>query len=189
MSNKSKAPVSRKKSSKDATKHSAKGDTASRTPSATGTRRVKRGVAFDLSSLVSEVRDLRTLRDRYQSLLHEHNGLLGTLKDLSSELGTSAKNAWTNYRAGGAAPASASFRTRVRTSSQDVDAQYDKIVESLPAGWSSKEAICSAAGLTPSEANTAFRRLVTGFKRDGKNHPALLESNGKRGTEGRYRKK
>ncbi len=188
MSNKSNAPVQRKKSPKDA-KHSAKVDAASRATAATGTRRTKRGVAFDLSSLVSEVRDLRTLRDRYQALLHEHNGLLGTLKDLSSELGTSAKNAWTNYRSGGATPASASYRPRVRTSSQDVDAQYDKIVENLPSGWSSKEAICSAAGLTPSEANTAFRRLVTGFKRDGKNHPALLESNGKRGTEGRYRKK
>lgn len=193
MSNKKSATVRTKtnRESKTAAQSTAKGPGR---PAGRG----KKGVAFDIGSLVSEVRDLRTLRDRYQNLLQEHNGLLGTLKDLSAELGTSARKAWTNYR-GGATPAGSSsssaagatttFHTRVRTSSQLVDTQYDKFVDTLPSGWTSKEDICKAAGLDPRGANTAFRRLVTGFKRDGKNTPPRLESNGKRGTEGRYRKK
>jgi hypothetical protein len=185
MSNKSKPATVRTKSARESAKPASKGPGR---PAGRG----KKGVAFDIGSLVSEVRDLRTLRDRYQTLLHEHNGLLGTLKDLSAELGTSARKAWSNYRGGATTPeagAASTFRTRVRTSSQLVDTQYDKFVETLPSGWTSKEDICKAAGLDPRGANTAFRRLVTGFKRDGKNTPPRLESNGKRGTEGRYRKK
>jgi hypothetical protein len=51
------------------------------------------------------------------------------------------------------------------------------------------EQICKAAGLDPKAANSAFRRLVLGYKRDGKKVAPALESNGKRGTEGRYRKR
>jgi hypothetical protein len=48
--------------------------------------------------------------------------------------------------------------------------------------------VCRAAGLDPTEANSAFRRLVLGYSRGGKKvHPAI-ETNGKRGIEGRYRK-
>lgn len=149
----------------------------------------RRSASFDFSGLVREVRDLRSVREKYQQLLHEHNGLLGTLKDLSSELGTSARRAWDNYR-GGKAPAGGGVSTRrARTASAHVDGQYEKLCSVIPTAWTSKEDICKAAGLDPQDANTAFRRLVTGFKRGGKSHPAKLESNGKRGTEGRYRKK
>ena len=64
-----------------------------------------------------------------------------------------------------------------------------KLLSSIPSAWSTKEQICKAAGLDPKAANSAFRRLVLGYKRDGKSVPAALESNGKRGTEGRYRKR
>lgn len=146
-----------------------------------------RNVTTDIRKLVGEVRDLRTLRDKYNQLMREHDGLLGAIRDLSAELGTSARKTWASYR-GGASASAAAFRTRVRTSSGDVDSQYDKLLTVLPSGWTSKQDICKAAGLDPKQCNTAFRRLVTGFKRGGKSHPAKLQSNDKRGTEGRYRK-
>lgn len=163
---------------------------AAATPAPTaGRRRGRPAGHFDVGALIAEVRGLRNLRDRYQDLLKEHNGLLGTLKNLSSELGTSARKAWSSYRTGGAGPAASTMGSRARTSSDQVDAQYNKLLAALPSAWTSKQDICRAAGVDPHQANTAFRRLVTGFKRDGKNHPPKLESNGKRGTEGRYRKK
>lgn len=154
-------------------------------------RRGRKSAAFDFRGMMNEVRDLRTLREKYTELVEEHHGLLGALNALSAELGSSARKAWGNYRgtskgAAGAAPRA--YRTRVRTSSSLVDTQYDKLVAVIPSAWTSKNDICKAAGIDPRQANTAFRRLVTGFKRGGKTHPARLASNGKRGTEGRYRK-
>ncbi len=191
MATKTKAPTSRKKKPKASAKPAGSATSAGAT--AAPSRRGRKSVAFDIRNLVTEVRDLRTLRTKYNSLMQEHHGLLGTLKDLSAELGTSARKAWGNYSYKGdkgakGAAVTGTYRTRVRTSSELVDTQFDKLVAVIPTAWTSKNDICKAAGLNPKDANTAFRRLVTGFKRDGKNHPARLESNGKRGTEGRYRK-
>jgi hypothetical protein len=144
-------------------------------------------VSKDIRSLISEVRDLRTMRTKYDALLREHNGLLGALRDLSSELATGARAAWNDYRRGNAGPGGA--RQRVRAPSAEVDSMTAKLVASLPSAWSTKEEICKAAGLDPKAANSAFRRLVLGYKRGGKQVPAALQSNGKRGTEGRYRKR
>jgi hypothetical protein len=77
----------------------------------------------------------------------------------------------------------------VRAPSAEVDAMTAKLMATLPSAWSTKEQICKAAGLDPKAANSAFRRLVLGYKRDGKKVAPALESNGKRGTEGRYRKR
>ncbi|MBL9141910.1 MAG: hypothetical protein JNK53_08600 [Phycisphaerae bacterium] len=188
MATKTKASTTTRKNKPKA---GAKAGSAGASASGPGVRRGrKHSVAFDIRHLVTEVRDLRTLREKYNKLVHEHHGLLGTLKDLSAELGTSARKAWGSYRneKGAPAPTASGYRTRVRASSNSVDTQYDKLVAVIPTAWTSKNDICKAAGLDPRQSNTAFRRLVTGFKRDGKNHPARLESNGKRGTEGRYRK-
>jgi len=133
-----------------------------------------------------EVKDLRSLRSKYDQLLNEHNGLLGALRELSSELAGSARAAWNDYRRGGTAGGE---RRRVRAPSTAVDAMTAKLLEHLPTAWSTKEQICKAAGLDPRAANSAFRRLVLGYKRGGKQVPAALQSNGKRGTEGRYRKR
>jgi hypothetical protein len=177
MATKTKTKASRKKTPR----------TAAPAEAAPAKRGRPRSVATDIRKLVGEVRDLRTLRDKYNQLVKEHDGLLGAIRDLSSELGTSARKAWGTYRGGPGAPAAA-FRTRVRTASGDVDAQYDKLLAVLPSAWTSKQDICKAAGLDPRQCNTAFRRLVTGFKRGGKTHAPRLQSNDKRGTEGRYRK-
>jgi hypothetical protein len=167
----------------------------SATKASTATRRSRparpaaksRLVSKDIRSLISEVRDLRTMRTKYDALLREHNGLLGALRDLSSELATGARAAWNDYRRGNAGPGGA--RQRVRAPSAEVDSMTAKLLASLPSAWSTKEEICKAAGLDPKAANSAFRRLVLGYKRGGKQVPAALQSNGKRGTEGRYRKR
>ena len=139
--------------------------------------------------MAAEVRDLRTLRTKYEKLLAEHNGLLGALRDLSSELASGARAAWNDYRRSGRPSGGVGARARVRAPSAEVDAMTSRLLESLPSGWSTKEQVCKAAGLDPKAANSAFRRLVLGYKRHGKKVAPALESNGKRGTEGRYRKR
>ena len=55
-------------------------------------------ISHELRVMAAEVRDLRTLRTKYEKLLTEHNGLLGALRDLSSELASGARAAWNDYR-------------------------------------------------------------------------------------------
>ena len=79
-------------------------------------------------------------------------------------------------------------RPRIRAASADVDAMTAKLLAALPTAWSTKQEVCRAAGLDPTTANSAFRRLVLGYRRGGKKVPPAIETNGKRGIEGRYRK-
>ena len=160
------------------------------------TKRSTSSITGDIRSLAAEVKDLRTLRAKYDQLLSEHHGLVGALRELSTELAGSARTAWKQYRNGkgsnghGILGSSSTLmgRPRVRAASADVDALTAKLLAALPTAWSTKEEVCRAAGLDPKEANSAFRRLVLGYTRGGKKvHPAI-ETNGKRGIEGRYRK-
>ena len=136
-----------------------------------------------------------SLRAKYDQLLAEHHGLVGALRELSTELAGSARSAWKQYRTGGksgkgsmTSSSTLMGRPRVRAASAEVDAMTAKLLASLPTAWSTKQEVCRAAGLDPTEANSAFRRLVLGYSRGGKKvHPAI-ETNGKRGIEGRYRK-
>ena len=145
-------------------------------------------ITGDIRSLAAEVKDLRSLRAKYDQLLSEHHGLVGALRELSTELAGSARTAWKQYRSGKVSSTTVMGRPRVRAASTEVDAMTAKLLASLPTAWSTKQEVCHAAGLDPTEANSAFRRLVLGYSRGGKKaHPAI-ETNGKRGIEGRYRK-
>lgn len=166
--------------------------------SAAFAKRTASSITGDIRSLAAEVKDLRSLRAKYDQLLVEHHGLVGALRELSTELAGSARSAWKQYRAGGKGGKSGMTsmtssstlmgRPRVRAASAEVDAMTAKLLASLPTAWSTKQEVCRAAGLDPTEANSAFRRLVLGYTRGGKKvHPAI-ETNGKRGIEGRYRK-
>jgi hypothetical protein len=115
-------------------------------------------ISDDIRTLAAEVKDLRTLRSKYDQLLSEHHGLLGALRELSSELAGSARAAWQDYRGGKQRAALGAPRQRVRAPSSEVDAMTAKLVASLPSAWSTKEQICAAAGLDPKVANSAFRR-------------------------------
>ena len=162
------------------------------------TKRTTSSITGDIRSLAAEVKDLRSLRAKYDQLLAEHHGLVGALRELSTELAGSARSAWKQYRTGGksgkgsmtgmTSSSTLMGRPRVRAASAEVDAMTAKLLASLPTAWSTKQEVCRAAGLDPTEANSAFRRLVLGYTRGGKKvHPAI-ETNGKRGIEGRYRK-
>ena len=180
-----------RKTAKHPTKHAA--PKHAKAPAAAKARRGRPAksahtVAGDIKALVSEVRDLRDLRAKYVTLLAEHNGLLGTLRELSTELAEGARSAWKEYGSAGTKGGRPAAGRRARTASADVDSMTDKLMSVLPAEWKTKEQICAAAGLDPKVANTAFRRLVLGYKRDGKNVSPALKPNGKRGTEGRYRR-
>jgi len=146
-------------------------------------------ISDEIRTLAAEVKDLRSLRSKYEQLMTEHNGLLGALRELSTELAGDARAAWNDYRKGRGAAGALPGRTRVRAPSSEVDSMTAKLLASLPSAWSTKDEICKGAGLDPKAANSAFRRLVLGYRRDGKKVAAALESNGKRGTEGRYRKR
>lgn len=161
-------------------------------------KRTASSITGDIRSLAAEVKDLRSLRAKYDQLLAEHHGLVGALRELSTELAGSARSAWKQYRTGGksgkgsmtgmTSSSTLMGRPRVRAASAEVDAMTAKLLASLPTAWSTKQEVCRAAGLDPTEANSAFRRLVLGYSRGGKKvHPAI-ETNGKRGIEGRYRK-
>ena len=161
-------------------------------------KRTASSITGDIRFLAAEVKDLRSLRAKYDQLLAEHHGLVGALRELSTELAGSARSAWKQYRAGGkggkgsmtsmTSSSTLMGRPRVRAASAEVDAMTAKLLASLPTAWSTKQEVCRAAGLDPTEANSAFRRLVLGYTRGGKKvHPAI-ETNGKRGIEGRYRK-
>ncbi len=150
-------------------------------------------ITGDIRSLAAEVKDLRSLRARYDRLLAEHDGLVGALRELSAELAGSARTAWKQYRNGNAQGGLSSTSTlmgrpRIRAASADVDAMTAKLLAALPTAWSTKQEVCRAAGLDPTTANSAFRRLVLGYRRGGKKVPPAIETNGKRGIEGRYRK-
>ncbi len=166
--------------------------------SAAFAKRTASSITGDIRSLAAEVKDLRSLRAKYDQLLVEHHGLVGALRELSTELAGSARSAWKQYRAGGkggkgsmtsmTSSSTLMGRPRVRAASAEVDAMTAKLLASLPTAWSTKQEVCRAAGLDPTEANSAFRRLVLGYTRGGKKvHPAI-ETNAKRGIEGRYRK-
>ena len=161
-------------------------------------KRTASSITGDIRFLAAEVKDLRSLRAKYDQLLAEHHGLVGALRELSTELAGSARSAWKQHRTGGksgkigkgsmTSSSTLMGRPRVRAASAEVDAMTAKLLASLPTAWSTKQEVCRAAGLDPTEANSAFRRLVLGYSRGGKKvHPAI-ETNGKRGIEGRYRK-
>jgi len=187
--------MAKKTSAKHGTTHASKttGKTAGKLAGKALARRgpakhSAKNITDDIRTLASEVKDLRTLRSKYDQLVAEHNGLLGSLRELTSALAGSAREAWNDYR-GGKPVHFGAARPRIRAASADVDAMTSKLNASLPTAWSTKEQICKAAGLDPKAANSAFRRLVLGYIRGGKKVAASLESNGKRGVEGRYRKR
>ena len=51
-------------------------------------------ISEEIRTLAAEVKDLRSLRSKYEQLMTEHNGLLGALRELSTELAGSARAAW-----------------------------------------------------------------------------------------------
>ena len=129
--------------------------------SAAFAKRTASSITGDIRSLAAEVKDLRSLRAKYDQLLVEHHGLVGALRELSTELAGSARSAWKQYRAGGkgsmtsmTSSSTLMGRPRVRAASAEVDAMTAKLLASLPTAWSAGTAL-------PNPWNRERRRSVS----------------------------
>ena len=74
------------KSTKPAAKTATKPARTARPAKAIARRKAPKShnISHDIRTLAAEVKDLRSLRSKYDQLLSEHNGLLGALRELSS---------------------------------------------------------------------------------------------------------
>lgn len=135
-------------------------------------------VAKRLRTMMAELHELRRIRGEYERLV-------STLQELGisggQNLRQSARIASGNGRPGNAGK-------RYRSSPAEMENQYKALVSACGGSWMSREAICQKAGLDPKRSAAAFKRLTEGYEVDGKKVKALLESNGKRGLGGAYRK-
>jgi hypothetical protein len=135
-------------------------------------------VAKRLRTMMAELQELRRVRGEYERLV-------STLQELGisggQNLRASARIAAGHGRSGGGGK-------RYRSSPAEMESQCKALASACGASWMSREDICQKAGLDPKRCAAAFKRLTDGYEADGKKVKALLESNGKRGLGGAYRK-
>lgn len=128
--------------------------------------------------MMSELQELRRVRGEYERLV-------STLQELGiaggRNLRQAARVAAGNGRNGAAGK-------RYRSSPAEMESQCKALAAAANSTWMSRDAICDKAGLDPKRCAAAFKRLTDGYEVDGKKVKALLESNGKRGLGGAYRK-
>lgn len=143
-----------------------------------GMPRISTTVSKRLRTMMSELQELRRIRGEYQRLVT-------TLQELGLAGGQQLRMS-TRAMAGGGRNGPAG--KRFRSSQAEIDSQYQSLVAACGSAWMSREEICRKAGLEPRRCIVAFKRLTDGFEADGRKVKALLESNGKRGLGGAYRK-
>ena len=134
-------------------------------------------VSRKLKAMVSELKDLRVVRRDYEKLL-----------ETLHELGLCAK---LNLRkASQSSPASVNKGgPRYRSTNKELLEQYKLLAKKLPAQWSTREEICTAAGLDPKAVDVPFMWLIQGGRDENKKvMKPLLQGNGRRGLGGAYKK-
>ena len=134
-------------------------------------------VAKRLRTMMTELQELRRIRGEYERLV-------GTLQELGISGGQSLRQSARLVSAG----ARNGGGKRYRSSPAEMETQYKALASACGSAWMSRDAICQKAGLDPKRCAAAFKRLTEGYEADGKKVKALLESNGKRGLGGAYRK-
>jgi len=149
-----------------------------------------------LESMVKELSELRAVKAAHDALAQSYNDLTRMI----------AKATGMNFAGGkrpgrpagpsrGTAKAKKVSRKgsggkRFRSTAADVQKAYDALASKVAKEWMTKEAICKAAGYKPAQVHAAWKRLMEGGKgADGKTVKPLLESNGSRGLQGRYRRR
>lgn len=148
--------------------------------------------------MVKELSELRTVKAAYDRLSESYSDLtrlvsrvtgvsLGTApKKRGRPVGSKTKNKATGAGASGARKGGKRFRS----TAADVQKAYDALAAKATKEWMTKDAICKAAGYKPAQVAAAWKRLMEGGKDgDGKSVKPLLESNGSRGLQGRYRRR
>jgi hypothetical protein len=134
-------------------------------------------VAKRLRTMMAELQELRRIRGEYERLV-------STLQELGISGGQNLRQSNRTTLLGVRAGAG----KRYRSSPAEMDKQYAALASACSGTWMSRDAICQKAGLDPKRCAAAFKRLTDGYEADGKKVKALLESNGKRGMGGAYRK-
>ncbi|NBQ89183.1 MAG: hypothetical protein EBU07_17315 [Betaproteobacteria bacterium] len=146
-------------------------------PDNAGMPRYTTTVAKRLRTMMTELQELRRIRGEYERLV-------GTLQELGISGGQSLRQSARLVSAG----ARNGGGKRYRSSPAEMETQYKALASACGSAWMSRDAICQKAGLDPKRCAAAFKRLTEGYEADGKKVKALLESNGKRGLGGAYRK-
>lgn len=135
-------------------------------------------VAKRLRTMMTELHELRRVRGEYERLV-------STLQELGI---TGGQNLRTSARITAGHGRTGTAGKRYRSSPAEMESQYKALASACGGSWMSREAICQKAGLDPKRCAAAFKRLTEGYEADGKKVKALVESNGKRGLGGAYRK-
>ena len=133
-------------------------------------------VAKRLRTMMAELQELRRIRGEYERLV-------GTLQELGISGGQTLRQSPRLVAAGARGGGK-----RYRSSPAEMESQYKALASACGGAWMSRDAICQKAGLDPKRCAAAFKRLTEGYEADGKKVKAMLESNGKRGLGGAYRK-
>lgn len=143
-----------------------------------GMPRISTTVSKRLRTMMNELQELRRIRGEYERLV-------ATLQELGLAGGQQLRMSTRAMAAGGRGGQGGK---RFRSSQAEIDAQYQALAAACGSAWLTREQICQKAGFEPGRCIAAFKRLTEGFEADGRKVKALLESNGKRGLGGAYRK-
>ena len=138
-----------------------------------------------VETLEAELRQLRSVRRHFDSLLQEYHRLVGGISALH---GSKAAKAFSKVPVGKPLPAPG--RKRFRLTKAALFEMYERLAGTCRGvrEWASREDICRMAGLTVAESKRAFAMCVQGFRGPSGTVKPVLASNGKVGRVGRYRK-
>ncbi len=127
--------------------------------------------------MISELHDLRIVRRDFVRLLRTLN-----------ELGVSANSALRKSKKVRVIRFNKAEQ-RYRSTNLELLEQYKLLAKKLPDQWATREEICLAAGLDPKYVDVPFMWLLEGGKDAKKKFmKPLMQSNGRRGLGGAYKK-
>jgi hypothetical protein len=138
-----------------------------------------------IKALEQELAQLRSVRRHFDSLLQEYHRLVSGIAALN---GSKAARSFAEVPLGKPLPAPGNKRFRLTKAA--LMEMYATLAEKCRSvrDWTSREDICKMAGLTVAESKRAFSMCVQGLRGpDGPVKP-VLQSNGKVGRVGRYRR-
>jgi len=135
-------------------------------------------VAKKLRTLMTELHDLRRVRNEYHHLVSvlQDIGLSG-----KQTLRTASRTVTKPARVGKSGK-------RYRSSPAEIEKHYKALCLACNATWMSRDELCKKAGFHSKACSAAFQRLAEGYELDGKKVKPCVETNGKRGLGGAYRK-
>lgn len=138
-----------------------------------------------IGDLEAELVRLRSVRRHFDSLLQEYHRLVSGIAALHA---SKAARSFAEVPVGKPLPAPGNKRFRLTKAA--LMQMYGTLAETCRGlkEWTSREDICRMSGLTVSESKRAFSMCVQGFRGASGTVKPVLQSNGKVGRVGRYRR-